>query len=99
MKLVVGHGSWVLRLVILGLMVVGRVEVRWPTTVGASLLAVACLVGFVRDGAADPPAAQVGAVLAGGVCLVSPHAIGADARPTRPDVGHADLAGTGSNCG
>lgn len=53
-------------------------------------MAVARLVGFVGDGAANPEAAQVGAVLAGGVRLASPHPIGADAWSARPDAGHAD---------
>ncbi|WP_443056719.1 pyridoxamine 5'-phosphate oxidase family protein [Streptomyces sp. NBC_00667] len=38
------------------LAVVDQVELRRPTTARATLLAVTRLVGFVRDGAADPPA-------------------------------------------
>ncbi len=72
-------------------LVVLWVELRWPAATGTVLPAVARLVGFVRDSAADSPAAQVGAVFPGGVRLVSPHAVGADARPTRPYAGHTDF--------
>lgn len=68
-----------------------RVETRRPATVGAAFPAVTCLVGLVRDSAADPAWAQVGTVLAGGVRLVGTHPIGADARSARSDAGHADL--------
>ncbi|MFE0582542.1 hypothetical protein [Streptomyces sp. NPDC058874] len=71
--------------------VVDRVEAWRPASAGAELSTVARLVGLVRDGAADPVAAQVGAVLAGALALSGPHPIGADAWPARPDVGHADL--------
>lgn len=74
----------------MALAVVDRVEMRRPAAAGAEPLAVACLVGLVRDGAADPAAAQVGAVPAGGVRLVSTHPIGANAWPARPNAGHAD---------
>lgn len=50
--------------------VVDRGAARWPATPGAELLTVACLIGLVGDGAADPAAAQVGAVPAGGVRLI-----------------------------
>lgn len=71
--------------------IVNQVEARRPACAGSELPAVARLVGLVRDGAADPAAAQVGPVLTGGVGLVGPHAVGADAWPARPDAGHADL--------
>lgn len=61
--------------------VVDRVEARWPAAAGAELSAVARLVGLVRDGAADPASAQIGAVPAGGVRLVRPDPIGADTWP------------------
>ncbi|GGS74794.1 hypothetical protein GCM10010222_14810 [Streptomyces tanashiensis] len=67
------------------------VELRRPAAARAALFAVARLVDLVRDGAADPSATQVSAVPAGGVRLISTHPIGADARPARPDEGHADL--------
>ncbi len=73
------------------LAVVDWVEKWRPAATGTALPAVVCLVGLVRDGATDPASAQVGAVLAGGVRLVGPHAIRADAWPTRSDAGHADL--------
>jgi len=75
----------------MALAVVGRVEARRPTAAGAGLLAVACLVGLVRDGASDSASAQAGAIVAGGVHLVSPHPIGTNAWPTRPEAGHANL--------
>lgn len=64
---------------------------RRATAGGAELSAVARLVGLVRDGASDPAAAQESAVSAGGIRLVGPHAIGADAWPTRFYAGHAVL--------
>lgn len=64
---------------------------RRPAAAGTELSAVARLVGPVRDGAADPAAAQVGAVPAGGVRSVSTHPIGTDAWPARPNARHADL--------
>lgn len=70
--------------------IVDLVELRRPATVGAALLAVADLVGLVRDRAADPASPQVGAVLARGIRLVRPHAIGPGAGSARPDAGHAD---------
>lgn len=73
------------------LTVVDRVELRRLAAARAALFAVARLVDLVRDGAADPSATQVSAVLAGGVRLISTHPIGADARSARPDAGHADL--------
>ncbi|MFD4542022.1 hypothetical protein [Streptomyces bauhiniae] len=42
------------------LAVVDRLEMRRATAARTELLAVAGLVGFVLDGAADPTAAQVG---------------------------------------
>lgn len=75
----------------MALAVVGRVEARRPTVAGAELLAVACLVGLVGDGAEDPAAAQAGAVPAGGVRLVGPYPIGTNEWPARPDAGHANL--------
>ncbi|KUJ34016.1 hypothetical protein ACZ90_71115 [Streptomyces albus subsp. albus] len=45
------------------LAVVGRVEVWRPTAAGTELLTVTRLLGFVRDGAADPSAAQVSAFI------------------------------------
>ncbi len=54
-------------------------------------MAVARLVGLVRNGAADPAAPQVSAVLAGGVRLVSPHAMWTDAWPGPARCGHSDL--------
>lgn len=81
------------------LAVVARVEMWRPATAGAGFPAVTYMVGLVWDAAADSAAAQVGAVLAGGVRLVSPHSLGADAWPARPDAGHTDLLSkTGSNC-
>ncbi len=58
---------------------------------GAELLAVACLIGLVGDGASDSAAAQVGARFAGGVRLVHTDPIGTDTWPPRPDAGHADF--------
>jgi hypothetical protein len=51
---------------------------------------VADLAGLVRDGAADAAAVQAGAVLAGGVRLVSPHEVEANTWPTRPGAGHTN---------
>lgn len=73
-------------------LVVRQVELRRPTAAGAAFLAVAGLVGLVRDGAADTASAQVGAVLAGGVRLVGTHSIGASTRPARPQPGDPDAA-------
>ncbi|CAL9511728.1 hypothetical protein SUDANB1_03642 [Streptomyces sp. enrichment culture] len=79
--------------------VVDRVEMRRPAAAGAELLAVARLVGRVRDGAADPPATRIGAVLSGGVRLVRPDSDGPDAWPARPDAGPRTFSHTDSNCG
>lgn len=73
------------------LAVVGRVEMRRPCAGEAKFSAVARLIGLVRDGAADPAPAQVGAVPAGGVCLVRSDPISTDAWAARPDAGHSDL--------
>jgi len=73
------------------LAVVDRVEARWPATAGSELSAVVRLVSLVGDGAADPAAAQVGTVLAGGIRLVRADPVGADAWPTQPNARHADL--------
>ncbi|EGJ75127.1 putative transposase [Streptomyces sp. Tu6071] len=58
---------------------------------GAAPLAVGDLVVLLRDSAANAASAQIGAVRAGAVRLVSPHAVGSDARPSRTGAGHADL--------
>lgn len=71
----------------MALAVVGRVEARRPAATGTEPSAVARLVGFVWDGAANPAATQVGAVPAGGVRLVRADPVGADAWPGRPDMG------------
>lgn len=68
----------------------GRTKTASRFIPGAALLAVARLVGLVRDGAADVAAAQVGAVLAGGLRLVRADPVGADARPARPEARHTD---------
>lgn len=65
----------------MALAVVGRVEARRPAATGTEPSAVARLVGFVWDGAANPAATQVGAVPAGGVRLVRADPVGADAWP------------------
>src|SRR4051794_9794205 len=75
------------------LRVVRRVELRRPAAAGAAFLAVAGVVGLVRDGAADTASAQVGAVLAGGMRFVGADPIGANTRrPARPQPGDPDAA-------
>lgn len=59
---------------------VGRVDTWRSATAGTKLLAMTCLAGLVRDGAADVATTQVVAVLAGRVRLVGVPRIGADAR-------------------
>lgn len=73
------------------LAVVDRAEARWPATAGSELSAIVRLASLVGDGAADPAAAQVGAVLTGGTRLVRANPVGADAWPTQPNARHADL--------
>ena len=54
-------------------LVVLRVALRRTAAAGAEFPSVAGLVGFVREGAANATSAQVGAVLPGGVRLISTH--------------------------
>ncbi|MFE1028563.1 hypothetical protein ACFW5I_29055 [Streptomyces sp. NPDC058818] len=75
----------------MALAVVDRAGTWRPAATGAELPAVTDLVDLVGDGAANPPAAQVRAVPAGGLRLVSAHSIGTDARPVHPDAGHTDF--------
>lgn len=72
-------------------LVVLWVELRRPAAARSALLAVACLVGLVRDGAAGPAPPQVSAVLPRGVRLVGAHTIGSGARPARPKTRDTDL--------
>lgn len=71
-------------------LVVLLVEGRWPAASGAELLAVADLVGFLRDGASDPASAQVGAVRARAVGFVGTNSGWFAAGPSRPGAGDAD---------
>ncbi|GAA1281699.1 hypothetical protein GCM10009646_81140 [Streptomyces aureus] len=70
-----GHGTMPLETIdatfdrVPSLVVLG-VGLGRPAAASAESLAVAGLVGLVRDGAANPASAQVGAVLAGGVRLI-----------------------------
>ena len=50
-----------------------------------------CLVGFVRDGAADSASSQVGAVFAGGASLVGADSVRSGPRPSCIRAGDADL--------
>ncbi|MFI8198585.1 hypothetical protein ACIF6K_18955 [Streptomyces sp. NPDC085942] len=54
---------------------------------------------IVGDGGACKQAAQTGTVFAGGVRLLGPHAIGADAWSGRPRRGTRIFSSTGSNGG
>lgn len=66
------------------------VEGRWPTASGAELLAVAYLVGFLRDGASDPASAQIGAVRAGSVGFAGTNLVRRGARASGAGARHAD---------
>ena len=55
-----------------------------------ALLAVGRLVGLVRDGAADPASARVGAVFGRGVRLVSASPARPGTRPSHPGPAHPD---------
>jgi hypothetical protein len=73
-------------------LVVLRVELRRTAAAGAAFPSVAGLVGLVRDGAANATSAQLGAVLPGGVRLISAHPPRPGARSAGPQPGHPDAA-------
>lgn len=72
------------------LLVVLLVEGRWPATSGAELLAVAYLIGLLRDGASDPASAQVGAVGARAVGFIGADPGRFGARSSGTGTGDAD---------
>ena len=66
------------------------VEGGWAAAGPALVLAVADLVGFLRDGAGDAPPAQVAAVGAGAVGLIPQGPVRAGAGPARAGPGNGD---------
>jgi hypothetical protein len=69
-----------------------RVERWWTAAVGSFVLAVADLVGFLRDGAPDTPPSQIAAVGSGSVGLVRQRSIRSGAGPAAADAGDSDTA-------